>query len=149
MSVDGELTIFDVVSSLISVANCVSYFYTMYWQPIQLKECMTCTLPQNENESHQSVNSFSFCVLGDQGIVQMYQLTTELLTALISKSRSYNRKIMDSKIIDMANSKTCKNRFLAAEYVILITYCYQTAKTSALSESIDGPAWQPIDNLPN
>jgi len=52
---------------------------------------------------------------------------------------------MDSKIIDIANCKTCKNSLLATEYLILIIYYYQTAKTRALYESSDGPA----DNPPN
>ena len=73
------------------------------------------------------------------------ELITELLTTFIGKNTTYKRKNTDSKIIDMANCKTCKKRLLAAEYAILVRYYYQTAKARALYESTDGPA----DNPPN
>lgn len=56
---------------------------------------------------------------------------------------------MDFKIVDIANFKSCKTTLLAVEYTMLIRHYYQSAKTRAVYESIDGPAGQPSDNLPN
>jgi len=81
--------------------------------------------------------------------VQIYELITELLTAFIGKNTTYKRRNTDSKIIDIANCKTCKKILLAVDYEILIRYYYQTAKTRALYESTDGPVGQPADNPPN
>ena len=56
---------------------------------------------------------------------------------------------MDSKIIDNAESETCKNILLAVEYTLLIRYYYQSAKPRALCDNIDGPAGRPADNPHN
>jgi len=79
----------------------------------------------------------------------MNQLITELLTAFIAKNTTYNRKNMHSKIINVADCKTCKKRLFAVEYLILIIYNYPTAKTRTLYISTDGPAGRPADNPPN
>jgi len=55
---------------------------------------------------------------------------------------------MDSKYIEIASCKTCKNVLLVVENMILIRYYEQTAKTRALDEFIDGAAGRPGDKLP-
>jgi len=101
------------------------------------------------SEHQWIVNHFCSCILGDQGIVLILELITELLTAFIGKNAKHKRKDTDSKIINIANWKTCKKRFLHVEYVTLMRYYYQRTKTRAIYESKDEPAAQPTDNPPN
>ena len=75
----------------------------------------------------------------------LFEHITDFLTVLLGKNTIYHRKNMDSKLIHITNCKTCKNISFVVEYAILIRYYYETAKTRALYESIDGPA----DNVPN
>jgi len=49
----------------------------------------------------------------------------------------------------MANCKTSNKRSLAAEYMFLVRYYYQTAKEGALYKTTDGPAGRLADNPPN
>jgi len=87
--------------------------------------------------------------LGNQGFAQINELITELLTAFIAKNSMYNRKNRDSKIINIADCKTCKKRLLAVEYQLFLIYYYPTAKTRTFYKSTDGPAGQPAGNPPN
>ena len=89
------------------------------------------------------------CILANQGFVQINKHITEPLTATIAKNTTYNRKNTYSKIINVADCKTCKKRLLAVEYLILIIYNYPTAKTRTLYKSTAGPAGRPADNPPN
>jgi len=118
----------------------------MSWQPFHLKQCMTHMLPHHETERQRSVNIISSCILGNQGFMRMNKLRTKLLTAFIVKNTRYNRKNTDSKIINVADFKTCKNRLLAVRNLILIIYNYPTAKTGTLYKATDRPAWRPADN---
>jgi len=81
--------------------------------------------------------------------VRIKELITELLTASIAKNATYKRKNTYSKIINVADCKTCKKRSLAVEYLILIIYTYPTAKTRTLCKSTDEPAGRPADNPPS
>jgi len=117
-----------------------------YWQPSVAKTTATGGLLHSENERQQSVNNVWSCILGNQGIAQIFKHLTEQSTALIHEHTIYRRRITHSKLIDIANCNTCKNKLLAVEYMILIRYYYQTA-TSAIYESIHGPAGQPANNL--
>jgi len=77
------------------------------------------------------------------------ELITEQLIVFIVKNTIYKRKKTYSKIINVADCKTCNKRLLAVEYLILITYNHSTAKTRTLYKSTDGPTGQPADNLPD
>jgi len=44
----------------------------------------------------------------------------ELLTALIGNNTIHERQNTDSKLIDIASCKVCKNVLLVVEYAILI-----------------------------
>jgi len=121
----------------------------MSWQPFHLKQCKTHTLPHHATERQRSINHIWSCILYNQGFVRIKELITELLTASIAKNAMYKRKTTYSKIINVADCKTCKKRLLAVEYVILIIYTYPTAKTRTLYKSTDGPAGWPADYLPN
>jgi len=110
---------------------------------------MTSSLPHHKSEHQRSVKKFWSSILGKNGIVPIFELITELLTAFIGKNTHYNTKTMDSKIIDSGNSETCIKWLLDVKYMILVTYYCQTAKTRAINESTDGPTGQPADNLPN
>jgi len=87
-----------------------------------------------------------FC---NQRFVQIKEIITELLTAFIVKNATYKRKITYTKIINIADCKTCKTRLLAVQYPILIIYTYLAAKTGILYKSTDGPAGRPAVNPPN
>jgi len=121
----------------------------MLWQPFHLKQRMTHELPHHETERQRSVENIGSCILGNRGFTWMNQLITELSTALIAKNTTYNRKHRDSKIINVAVCKTCRNILLAVEYLILIMYNYPTAKTGTVYKSTDGPAGRPADHSPN
>jgi len=110
---------------------------------------VTCSLPHCENERQQSVNSCSCCIFGNQGIMLIYTFITALLTAVIGKDTMYQRQNTDSKLIDIASCKTCKNISLVVENAILIRYHSHTPKATALFECMDGPAGRPADNQPN
>jgi len=131
------------------VSLCGNDSYTKEWQPFQLLHCMTYTLTHHGNERQQSVNNLWSCVLGSQDLARIYELISELLTAFICKNTIYRSKKSDSKIINIAICITCKKRSLAAEYVNLVRYNYQTAKASALYASTFGPAGQPAVNPVN
>jgi len=106
-------------------------------------------MPHHETESQRSVSNVSSCILGNQGCVLISELITELLTAFIANNTTYKRKNRYSKIINVADYKTCKKRLLAVEYLILIIYNYSTAKTRTLYKSTDGLAGRPSDNPSN
>ena len=121
----------------------------MSWQPFHLNQCITPTLPHHETERQHSVNNIWSYTLDNRCFPQINELITELLTACIAKNTMYNRKNMDSKIINVAHCKTCKKRLLAVKYLILIIYNYPTAKRWTLYRSTDGPTGRPTDNPPN
>jgi len=131
------------------VSQCGNNSKTMLWQPFHLKQSKTHMLPHHATERQRSVNNIWSCILCNQGFVQINELITELLTASIAKNATYKRKNTYSKIINVADCKTCKERLLAVEYLILIIYTYQTAKRRTLYKSSDGPARRPADNPPN
>jgi len=81
--------------------------------------------------------------------MRIYEIITELLTALVLLSTNLKRQNIDSKIAKGATCKVIKMVFLDVNYLILIKYNYQTAKARALYESTDGPAGQPADYSPN
>jgi len=121
----------------------------MSWQPFHLKQCMTRTLPHHETEHQLSVNNIWSSILGNQGFTGINELITELLTAFIVKNTTHNMKNTDSKIINVADFKTCKKRLLAVKYLILIIYNNPPAKTTTSYKSTDGPAGRPADNWSN
>jgi len=100
---------------------------------------MTSTLPHHENEYQLSIDNVWFCILGNHGIRWILEHITKLLTTCIGKNTKLKRKNTDSEIIAIGNCKSCKNRLLDVEYVILIRYYYQTSRTRAVYESTDGP----------
>jgi len=104
-----------------------------YWLPSGAKTTATCSLVHPENECQRSVNYVWSCIFGNQGIVRKVKHIEELLTALLGKNSIYLMNNMDFKIIDIADCNTCKNKFLAVEYTILIRHYYQSAKPRALS----------------
>jgi len=111
-----------------------------YWQPLGAKTAVTCSLPHLENECQRRVNNFWFRIYGNQGIARRFKHIEELSTALMGKTIIYETTNTDSKIIDIATCQKCKNILLAVESTILISHYFQTAKSRALYESIDGPA---------
>jgi len=118
-------------------------------QLFQLKQCKISSLPHFQNEHHPQVNNFQSCILGNEGIAQIYEIITEQWTALVLLNTQHKRKNIDSKITNVATCKVIKKVFLHVHYVILIKYNYQMAKARALYESPDGPTGQPADNPPN
>jgi len=76
---------------------------------------MTSTLPHPENEHQGSINDVLSCIVGNKGVVQIFELMTELSTAFKGTNKKYDQKNPDYKIIDITNCKACKNTFLDAE----------------------------------
>jgi len=79
----------------------------------------------------------------------IFEIITELLTALEVQNTKLKRKNIHSKIIDIVTCKAFKKRLLDVEQAIVIRYYYQRAKARALYESTDGPAGQSADNRPS
>jgi hypothetical protein len=120
-----------------------------YWQPSGAKTIVTYSLPHSETEYRRSVNCVSPCIFYFQGITQIFEYITELLPTLIGKNTLYQRKITDSKLIHIANCKTCKNISSVVEYVIVWRYYAESAKRRARYESIDRPAKCHANDPPN
>jgi len=118
------------------------------WWPFQLKLYMTYLLSHHENKRQCSVNSFWSPIFGTQGTAQIYELILELLTAFIGNNSTCKTKNTDFEIIHTANSKTCKEILLAAEYAILIRHYNHTAKIRAIYKSTDGHTERLADNQP-
>jgi hypothetical protein len=95
-------------------------------------------------------NRFSISYMSCEVIFpSVYEVITELLTALVLINTNHKSKNINSKITHVATSNVIKTVFLDVNWVILIHYSSQTATPSALFESTDGPAEQPTDNPPN
>jgi hypothetical protein len=62
---------------------------------------MTSALPYHENDRQQSVNNFWSWVLRNQDIAQIHEPIIELLTAFLGYNKTYKRKNMDCKIINI------------------------------------------------
>jgi len=121
----------------------------LYWQPLGAKKAVTGSLPHSETEHWRSVNCIWSCIFDYQCITQIFEHITELLPTSIGKNTLCPRIITDSKLIEIANCKTCQNILLVVEYVILWRYYSETAKTRAIYESIDEPAMCLADDPPN
>jgi len=121
----------------------------MSWLPFHLKQCKTQTRPHHATQRERSVNTIWFCILCNKGFLRIMELITEILTASIAKNATYIMENTYSKIINVADCKTCKNRLLAVKYLILILYTYPTAKTGTVYKSTDGPCGRQADNLTN
>jgi len=93
-----------------------------HWLPLWAKSTATCVLPHPETEHRQGVNNFSSCIFGNEGIVGMFEHITGLLAAFVGENTMQQRTNTDSKIIDIAYCKPCKNKLSAGELVILIRY---------------------------
>jgi len=89
ISVNAASTTFSFSSQVIYLPIGCRHPFIKYWQPLLAKTTATCSLPHPENERQQSINSFSCCILGNQGIALMFAFITELLTALIGKNTIY------------------------------------------------------------
>jgi len=122
MRITGVSTIFSFAPWVIYVPIGCRHPFNIYWQPVVAKTPATCSLLHPENERQRSVNSFSWCTLGDQGIVLIFVFINELLTALICKNTIFPRFNTDFKLIDIASCKACKNISLVVENTILIRY---------------------------
>jgi hypothetical protein len=83
MGVNGASLIVCLASWLMNESQCSKNSYTMSWQTFHPKQCLTYLLHHYENEHQQSINNFWSFILGNQGIVWIHQLITELLTAFV------------------------------------------------------------------
>jgi hypothetical protein len=69
-------------------------------------------LPHCDNERQLSVNTFWSCVLGNQGVAQMYEFIIALLTALVLLNSTHRMKNIHFKIANVATSMVFKNGLL-------------------------------------
>jgi len=148
MSVNGASTIFSFASWVIQVLIGCRHPLMRYWHPSGAKTAARCSLPHPENEHQWRIHTFLSCKIGNQDIALIFEHLKQLLTTLIRKNIPYARKNSHSKTIDITNCQTRKSELLAVEFTILIIHYYQTSKSGAWYESIDGPAGWPADNPP-
>ena len=69
-------------------------------------------MPHSENVCQLSIDNIWSCTLGNHGVAQMYEIITELLTALVLLNTKGKRTNIDSKITDVATCKVIKQAFL-------------------------------------
>jgi len=122
MSVNGVSTIFSFASLIICVPLGCRHPFIKYWQPLLPKTTVTCSLPHPENERPWSINSWSDCIFGNQGIALIFAVIKKLLIALIGKNTIEQRYNTNSKLMDIASSKACNHISLVVENAILISY---------------------------
>jgi len=92
MSVNGVSMIFSFTSWVIYVPIGCRHPFMRYWLPLVAKARGRGSLPHPENECQRSVNRFSCCIIGNQGIAQIFAFITELLTALLGNTTIYQSK---------------------------------------------------------
>jgi len=122
MSVNGASTIFSFASWVSFVPIRCRHPFMRYWQPLQAKTTVTCSLCHPENERQRSVNSFRTCIFRNQGIAWIFACISVLLSALLGKNTIHRRWNTDTKLIDIAHCSTSKSTLLVAENAILIRY---------------------------
>jgi hypothetical protein len=112
--------IISFTSWVISVSIGCRHPLIRYWQSSLTNTTEACNLLHPENEYQRRVNSVCSGIFGNQGIVQLFALITELLTALMGNNTIYQWSNTDSKLIDIANGKACHNALLVNENTIVI-----------------------------
>ena len=90
MGVHKASTVVDLASSAIHVAGCYSNWYIKYSWSSQANQSLIYMLLCYEIEHQQSPNNFWSGLLGNQDIVQLLVLITEVLTAFICRNTIYN-----------------------------------------------------------
>jgi len=58
---------------------------------------------------------FGLAYWASHGFTQINELITELLSTFIVKNTMYNRKNMDSKLIEIASSRACRHLSFVVE----------------------------------
>jgi len=122
VSINGVSTIFSFTSWVIYVPIGCRHPFMKYWQPLLAKTIAIWSLLHPENERQRSVDSFSCCIFGNQGIAQILPLITELLTSLLSQNIFYQSENTHSKLIDIANCEACNKILSVVENTILMRY---------------------------
>ena len=113
-----------------------------------LYACDICVTPWWNSASTESQQFLVMHLWVTKGRAWIYELIPELSIVFIGQNTKYRYRNTDSKMIDIANCKTCKKTLLAVEYKIVIRYYYEPAKMRALYQSRDGPAGRPADTPP-
>jgi hypothetical protein len=109
MSVNGASTIFSFASSVVYVPIGCSHPFSRFWQPLLGKTTASCSLLNSENVCQRIVNSFSCCIFGNQGMVQIFMFISELLLTLIGKNTIYQRWNTDSELCDIGSCRSIQN----------------------------------------
>jgi len=90
-SVNGASTMCSFASWVIYVPIGWRHPLIRYWQPFLAKTTATCSLPHPENEHQGSVNSVRCCILGTEGIAQIFAFIIAVLTAQLGKNTIYQQ----------------------------------------------------------
>jgi hypothetical protein len=90
MSINGASTMFCFTSWVIYVQIGCTHPFIRYSQLLLAKTKATFSLLHPENERQWGINCFSSCIFPNQGIVLIFMLIMELLTALIGKTQYIN-----------------------------------------------------------
>jgi len=89
MSINGASTILSFASWVMYDLIGCRHPFIRYWQPLQAKTTAICSLPQPDNERQRSIDNFSCCIFGYQGIAQIFAFIMELMTALMGQNKIY------------------------------------------------------------
>jgi hypothetical protein len=84
--VNRESTISTFPSWVIYVQIGCRYPLIKYWQALLAKTSATCSVPLLENQRQLSVNSYSSCMFGNQGIARIFAIIKGSFTVLIGKN---------------------------------------------------------------
>jgi hypothetical protein len=88
MSIHSASTIVSFTSWLIDIPIGCKHPLIDYWQSLLAITTAKSSVRDCQNDGQPSVNSFSCCILGNQGIARIFAFITELLTA--STCKKYN-----------------------------------------------------------
>jgi hypothetical protein len=83
---------------------------------------MTHMLPHHETGCQWSINNIWFCIFGLTRLYTDQSAHSRTLDYLYCQNTTYNRKIMDLELINIASCAACKHLILVFEYAILMRY---------------------------
>jgi len=115
MTFNRTSTIFGFTSWVVYIPISCSHPLMRYWRPCVARVTAARSLPPPEHEHHRSQNDFWRWILGNEGIVQILDLITELLITVRRKNANYTSRITDSRMDHIAYRKTSKRWLLDAE----------------------------------
>jgi len=110
--------------------------------PLHLTQCRTYSIPYHVHYHQQSMNNCWSSQLQSEGIPQIRELITELLTVIIGKPTTYTRNFTDCTIFNGGNCKTLKT----SSWLLNTGICEYTIMTLQKQEHYINHLMEPLGN---